>query len=265
MPSSRFQLEAVDDTDARSLANAVKSMIFQSSMDFMEKANATKKEKGPAEVGEKNKTEAGPSKTDVKLASVMLLSLDNQDFFEKIHEHLLTALRSKARVSQVLTKTQALKELSSPDLTAVLITDPGISERKNAEVLTQLVAFVKSGGAVVIGGLFSSFITPPNMDKFFLQGWGLPWKMGDYNRSNFNLNHSSHVRFQDALASTYSMKAVYLKGTSPDQRVYERADPYPQAPVVYRKIEKGSLGYIGDVNAETDSTAVVLSMLGLQA
>lgn len=38
-----------------------------------------------------------------------------------------------------------------------------------------------------------------------------------------------------------------------------------EAPVVYTRVGRGYLGYIGDVNGEEESTNVILSMLGLPA
>lgn len=88
---------------------------------------------------------------------VLLLSLENQDFFAEIHTHVLTALQDKLEVVQALRHQDALKHLSSPALAGVFVTDPGIVQVKASAVVNKLVAYVKNGGSAVIAGLFSTF------------------------------------------------------------------------------------------------------------
>ena len=73
------------------------------------------------------------------------------------------------------------------------------------------------------------------------------------------------------------MKAVHLEGVKAEDVGYKPTDgsrveshvfqPFPvdlsNAPVAYTRIGDGFLGYIGDVNAEKESTGVILAMLRL--
>lgn len=108
--------------------------------------------------------------------------------------------------------------------------------------------------------------------------------MGDYLRTtvylNLNVNTAADVgggRFAHGLPGTYSLKAVSLKGVARDHVVYgptdlsrverfggagESVDPR-QSPVVFAKVGDGWLGYVGDVNGEVESTAVIVAMCGL--
>jgi len=74
------------------------------------------------------------------------------------------------------------------------------------------------------------------------------------------------------------MKAVSLKGVEERSKIYrpteasvtqshvfapEYVDDLSQAAVAYQKVGNGWLGYVGDVNSEEGSTAVIVAMCGL--
>jgi len=112
--------------------------------------------------------------------------------------------------------------------------------------------------------------------------------MGEYCRTTFVLNPSirrlsSHSANLD---TSYSMKAVHLKGVKAKDVLYaspteeeeedsesdveSRVSPLvpptvnlSNVPAAYTRIGDGFLGYIGDVNAEEGSTSVILAMLRL--
>ncbi|KAF5386644.1 hypothetical protein D9615_002037 [Tricholomella constricta] len=211
---------------------------------------------------------------------VMLLSLENEDFFATTHAHCLSALRDKLETKQALTAASALSMLNSAGLAGVFVTDAGIVQSENAHVLSRLVEYVKSGGSVVVGGFFSTFVNGLQMNAFFKNSWGLTWKGGSYHRTTFSLNASHELVAKNpaVLAASYSMKALHLGGISPTDAVYLPSDnarlqsrvfnavpitDHSESPVVQRRIGDGHFGYIGDVNAEKDTTNVLLAMLGL--
>ena len=131
-------------------------------------------------------------------------------------------------------------------------------------------------------GLFCSFIRPSDFDTFIRSTWSLPWKFGDYHRTTFTLNPLRHARLQNKseLSTSYSMKAVQIQGVPPEAAVYittpdsmlesnvfasESVHNTGQTPIFFTPIGDGFLGYIGDVNAETGSTAVILAMCNLMS
>ncbi|KIY71250.1 hypothetical protein CYLTODRAFT_369569 [Cylindrobasidium torrendii FP15055 ss-10] len=191
---------------------------------------------------------------------ILLLSLENLSFFDEMHTHLLSALRSKTTVMQATSSKDALRLLASPALQGVLCVDPGVTDRKHKQVADALKAYVSQhGGTVLFAGLFSSFITPPDLKKFFSSVWGLRWEMGPYNRRVFARRDAELLA-----ADQYSMKAASLKGIEDGHAVYR--DPYShevEAPVVRAKVGNGYVAYVGDVNAEEESTEVVLGLLKL--
>lgn len=214
--------------------------------------------------------------------SVLLISLKNESWFEGLYFHLLKSLKSRATVMESTTKSDALTKLSSSTFSAILVTTAEFASLRYEDLHSKVVEYVKAGGTVVFCGLFSSMIRPPDFDRFFRSTWSLPWKFGDYNRTTFILNPSRHARlqFNPELAASYSMKAVHVKGAKPSDTVYittpdsviqsfvfapESAHKPSQAPVVFTSVGDGFVGYIGDVNAETESTAVILCMCDLKS
>jgi hypothetical protein len=71
---------------------------------------------------------------------------------------------------------------------------------------------------------------------------------------------------------SYSMKVVHVQGAKPEDAVYTPtedsrtaslvfAPSLSETPVTYTRVGSGFLGYIGDVNAEEETTGVSLAML----
>jgi len=221
-----------------------------------------------------------PAKTTIPASSrfVLLLSLENQEFFSSIHEHFLKAICAKVKVVQAKSLTEALPLLSSPDLAAVLVTDPGIVKRKNKKAATKLAEYVKSGGSAAIGGNFASFVSGREMEAFFRQTFDLSWTYGAYHRTTFVLNPSNEVAARNpSLANAYSMKTLHLGGISPEMAMYKPNEESRleslvfapvkiknslEAPAACTRVGQGHLGFLGDVNGEICSTNTLLAMLG---
>lgn len=78
------------------------------------------------------------------------------------------------------------------------------------------------------------------------------------------------------LAPTCSLKALHLKNVAPQSRVYApskesltqsmvfapSAVDLQQCPAAFSRCGKGFLGYLGDVNNEEESQALLISLLG---
>ncbi|KAF8186347.1 hypothetical protein BJ912DRAFT_971462 [Pholiota molesta] len=205
---------------------------------------------------------------------ILVLSFEHEDYHLNINRHLFTALQQKAKVIYLrgtAWATQALEYLDSPSLTAVLITDVGITKKKYARVLQKLVDYTKDGGCVAIGCQFSSFISPPDYNKFIKTSWGLDWKFGSYFRQRFPLNPLNEiVQNNPSLHGSYSMKAVHMSNIEPEMAIYWEtsqsnvADASKrEAPAVCAPVGQGRLCFLGDVNSEDQSTNTMLAMLGV--
>ncbi|KAG6916896.1 hypothetical protein DXG01_004729 [Tephrocybe rancida] len=207
--------------------------------------------------------------------SLMLLSLEDEDFFATTYVHCLSALRDKVVIAQALTVSSALTMLDNVNLAGVFVTDAGIVKAEHKGLLPRLVKYVEQGGTVIVGGSFSSFVSASDMEAFFKDTWGISWTSGAYHRTKF-LRNSAHevISKNPSLVRSYSMKALHLGGLSVSDPVYLPADGphlqshlpinnHTESPVVLRKIEEGYFGYVGDVDAEPETTSVVLAMFGL--
>ncbi|KAL1745724.1 hypothetical protein HDZ31DRAFT_73329 [Schizophyllum fasciatum] len=223
----------------------------------------------------KTKSKKGSS-VSVSEAFILVVVLEDDGFWHDIHSHLLKALQSKIAVKQVNSKNQVRDLLASPDIVGVLVVDAGVARRRNISVAKDLAAYAKRGGAVVIGGQFSNHISPPDM-KSLMQKFGLSWTMGDYHRTTHARNpDNAIVQRNPSLPRSYSMKAVHIAGAERSAALYgptenskleslvfapSKIDNLVEYPVVQARVGDGYLGFIGDVNGETESTAPVMAML----
>jgi hypothetical protein len=158
------------------------------------------------------------------------------------------------------------------------VTDPGIIKSRNVAVSQKLANYVRNGGTLVLGGLFSAQIRPNDLGRYMREKWDLPWEAGSYYRTTIFLNRAVVNRPTSGLLSSYSHKAVFLKHVDPnmawyvatDRSVIESLVPLPgpgiellETSTAFARLGNGWIGYVGDVNGEEGTTAVVLEMLGL--
>ncbi|KAI9716442.1 MAG: hypothetical protein M1812_005337 [Candelaria pacifica] len=213
--------------------------------------------------------------------TIFLLALDQQSFWDELYSNLVDSLAAKATIKRAVKPQPALTYLTNNTPSAIIVTDPAIVKSKattNA-VRDKVIEYARGGGIVVLATLFSSFVRPDDLSNWFRTSWDLPWESGDYHRTTVHLDSECRMRQlnQTVLPEEYSQKAVFLKNVAKDDAVYlpsanSRIEsmvfaPSPveceQTPVVFAKIGEGWLGYIGDVNNESGSQAVVLAMCGL--
>ncbi|KXJ85549.1 hypothetical protein Micbo1qcDRAFT_169301 [Microdochium bolleyi] len=195
--------------------------------------------------------------------NVLALLIENEHLFNDIHANLISSIASRTTFERVSSCEAALEELSrTPLSTVILIADAAITHRQalREAVLDRLHA----GATVILAGQFSSSVAGGQFDRL-MGTLGLPWKRGSYERTNLRLWRTAvgHPDTCGKLPPTYSAKAVYLKHVGPSGMWYTHEDDFTQAAVALAKVGQGRLGYIGDVNGETDSNQVVLALCGL--
>lgn len=204
---------------------------------------------------------------------VFLLSLETEPFFDDMYARLIDTLAAKATIKRATKATAALNFLSTNIPNVIFITDPALLEVANSAVLERVVSYVRGGGTAIIGGLFSSFVRPDDMDSWFRSQWGLSWKSSGYTRTTVDLNPLAQRVPQLGLPAAYSQKAVFLKNVAPNASWYVPSSEShifspgsgndQQTPVAFTALGSGWLGYIGDVNSEQSTDAVFLAMCGL--
>ena len=119
-------------------------------------------------------------------STVLLVSLEKESFLDEIIGTLLTTLRAKATIIEAKSAIEVHEALQS-NPTGVLVTDAAITDAKHRPTAHALAHYAQSGGTVVLGGLMSSFATPPDFDAMMKDVWKLSWKFGSYTRDEAHL------------------------------------------------------------------------------
>lgn len=211
-------------------------------------------------------------------APQILLLLDGQDeLLGMIYGPLLSKIKAQFTTAEVdYTKAKDLFANGKPQV--VLAVDGHLTRKKHKDLHRQLASYTKDGGAVVCCCNFGSFCRPPDLTQFFAS-FGLQWKSGDYHRTDFALNEAFKSVFGPArfleLEPSCSMKALHVDSVSFKDRVYGPTSTsqiqsmgflvgsvnQSQSPAVYSRCGKGYLAYIGDVNNEESSQALIMVMI----
>jgi hypothetical protein len=126
---------------------------------------------------------------------------------------------------------------------------------------------------------FSSFVSGPDFIALS-ENMDLSWGMGNYHRTTFALNPAFKSVFGAgafaSLQQSYSMKTIHLKEVPAEAKIYIATENsrtqslvFPpskvdtaQCPAVLEKHGDGYMGFIGDVNNEDGTQALLMAMLG---
>jgi len=216
---------------------------------------------------------------EVNQPDILLLSLAFQSYFDETYASLIDKLSILSRLKRAKSISGAINYLDANNPKAILVTDEGLTETENRVVRERIVSYVRKGGLIIVGLHFPNFVTMDAFDGFFNETFDLPWTRGGYDRTDFQLNHSSSLPSgitKNGLPGPYSMKALRVNNARPHEKIYIPVEDamtqslvFPasyvnqaQAAVVGSKIGDGYLVYIGDVNAEKGSFDVILSLCG---
>ncbi|KAL9047373.1 MAG: hypothetical protein Q9206_006821 [Seirophora lacunosa] len=213
---------------------------------------------------------------------ILYLRLGNDPqagLFDDLYQDVRVQIASQASTQEAMSMAIAQLLLSTQSFKVVLVVDGGTAVKKHNALQKQLASYATVGGTVIFCCLFPSFISPPDMSKLW-KNFNEPWASGDYHRSTFYLSQRMKNVFGSqrarSLPSEYSMKALHLAHVPVDSRVYvpleqsrteSRVFPATavdnsQTPAAFHKYGDGWLGYIGDVNNESGSQALLMAMLG---
>ncbi|RXW20254.1 hypothetical protein EST38_g5590 [Candolleomyces aberdarensis] len=227
-------------------------------------------------------TSKAPAATPVpappKNSPLVIALLDGpSSHFTRTYSQQLSLLRSKSKVEIVYTRPDFEQRLTSRAIRAVYLADGGIFKAGNQPLLPKLAEYVKSGGNLVVAGLFPSMLNQPG-SKWFFSAFGQTWTTGSYKRDVYELTMSTELAKKNpSLPEMYSMKSLNLKNIDLDVLVYlvspddeddydseaDDEDDILDAPIVRARVGRGALGYIGDVVGEQETNSVLLAMLGL--
>lgn len=208
---------------------------------------------------------------------VLLLQL-GEEYQGEIFNDLYIGLCNKLAEHYTVIKASSLTTKHRTHSEAIVVTDGGLSKKKYKNVQIGLSEYAKAGGTVILACLFSSFVSGPDFASM-CRNMELSWGWGDYHRTNFALNPAIAPIFGNeafnTLEQSYSMKAVHLTNVHAAAKVYvptndsrvqssvfpaDRVDT-AQTPAVWQKHGQGYIAYIGDVNNESGSQALIMAML----
>ncbi|KAJ5994061.1 hypothetical protein N7451_009785 [Penicillium sp. IBT 35674x] len=208
---------------------------------------------------------------------ILVISLSEGSFFEEISHRILAILRSKTTV-QLARDPDSTVQLLAPQPPFILITDEALSQNKYSHIWGAVLQCVRQGSTAVVMGQFASFVRPDNMKPFFSKA-GLSWDRGSYTRTTLVLNQAAAgAELATKLPKSYSQKALFVNNVASSDAWYTTDDssvvesrvfgPTPvntpgETPVAMARVGEGRLGYVGDVNAEEETDAVILAMCGL--
>ncbi|KAJ8131936.1 hypothetical protein O1611_g1685 [Lasiodiplodia mahajangana] len=200
------------------------------------------------------------STTASKEPRVLCLCLEYDGIFNGLYASLISRITAKAKMDRATTEKAALDMLTqTPPPSVIFITDGGVT--KIMKVWERVIDCLRGGSTVVLAACFSSLVNEGQFNRCFAK-IGLPWKRGEYHRTNVSLRPGVvDDRLKTQLLPTYSQKALYVQGVARSDVWY--AGERDEVAVAFTKVGNGMLGYVGDVNGEDGSEAVVLAMLGL--
>lgn len=216
-----------------------------------------------------------------KQTRILAISIMNQPWFDEMYAPLVTGIKSKAEFQQTEDAASALRLLRQrPAPSAVLVTDQALTLPEHSGLWDAVLDYVRAGGTAIVTCFFSSFVPPNDMKPFFARA-GLSWARGSYHRTTLTVNKTAadlaDVDVQKMPVS-YSQKALFVSNVVPGDMLYTTdkesvvqsmvfaptsAHVKGETAVALAKVGSGRLGYVGDVNAEDGSHAVVLAICGL--
>ena len=155
--------------------------------------------------------------------SIALISLDQAyaSDFENIYADLIIQFAAQSTLQRCNDVNSMVDYLTNTTPSAIIFTDPGIATKPNARATEKLKEYVSNGGTAIFACTFSSFITPPQMSKFWSSNFYFPWQSGSYLRTEVRLN--AHVAPELDLSkcvAQYSTKALFLKNVNGSDALY---------------------------------------------
>jgi hypothetical protein len=210
---------------------------------------------------------------------IAILALEKADFYNDLYTDFNNLLKTHADVEYATTPEEArtLFNRSANKPTAILSVDESLTKSSRLTLVREAASYVRSGGTLIFMGVFSGFTRPSDM-KLLFSKFELPWQSGDYTRNICVFNPAMTLLETGGMAASYSQKALQVRDVQLGDAVYlpsaesesgstvfppRSADGRTQASAAFARVGTGKVGYVGDVNNESDTAAVVLRMCGV--
>lgn len=218
------------------------------------------------------------SETTDAAGYILILTFNVPGFFDDVFGPLLGKIAARTVLKRASDSPSALRYLADGVPTAIIVFDPDIIKYAHSTVLQYVMSYVRGGGIAIFTGTFTTSLQPDDLSHFFRWYWGLPWEKGDVHRTTVHLNRRVEAVPHSGLPPAYSLEGVFLKNVTVDMALYlpsenshtewgpfllEPVADLTQTPAAFALIENGYLGYVGDVEQEVESDAVILAMCRL--
>ena len=154
--------------------------------------------------------QARSSVTGAHIISTMkpqvLLLQQGPEYQREIFDDLYKGLCSQIEEHYTVIKANSLTIGHLAHSKAIIVTDGGLSKKKNKNFHVRLSEYAKTGGTVILACLFSSFTCGPDFDSMS-QTMNLAWSWGDY---HVCISYSQSFLPRNAsFASTRCMETSY--------------------------------------------------------
>jgi hypothetical protein len=220
-----------------------------------------------------------PSQNEGSKPLIVILTLDKQDFYDQVYADFNKLLKSHAQVEYATTpdEARAFFNRTTNKPAAILSADESLTVSTRLTLVHEAASYVQSGGTLIFMGVFSGFTRPSDYALLFSK-FDLPWASGDYTRHVCLFNPEMTLLDISGMASSYSQKALHVKDVQRSDAVYlpsheseagsavfppRSVDNRTQAPAAFTRVGAGNVGYVGDVNNESDTGTVIMRMCGL--
>ncbi|KAK0737139.1 hypothetical protein B0T21DRAFT_254769, partial [Apiosordaria backusii] len=190
--------------------------------------------------------------------------------FQSTYHHLRSSIHTRTTNAYDLFDLRlALRLVCLPEriksFAAVLVTDHAVAFQHGLYFAlwpALLDCYVRKGGIVILCCDFPFGVTPQDFNDLLNEVDGLGWEVAGCSRSEY-VKDLPPGSIRDGLPESYNWNAVTLKaeGMKPGESWYSNARGDSAAAMA--KVGEGWLGYVGNVDADDETTKVVLRMCGL--
>jgi hypothetical protein len=210
-----------------------------------------------------------------------------------MHEELFEAINNVAYLAFSSEESEVIRRLRSVLRPTSIWVGDGFRQKEHARLLHLIKLYVAEKGLnIMFGSAFPTLVRPEDLEWIFAV-FGKSWNPGTYQRDDISINSAtkpddkedspgespksgtqellrrSTLEFEES----YSMNALRLRGIIMEDIVYLSkklkddltvvAESELEAPILFSRVGKGWLGYIGDVNAEESCEDIILAMIGI--
>jgi hypothetical protein len=197
--------------------------------------------------------------------ALRMIGLDEEGFdlvgevYAGLNNALVAAFpeQSCSDASAANNRENAMSVLRNPSTKVVVAVD-----MKVGSVMPGLKNYLARGGSIIFCCNSPGMTCAPDMNRVY-ESLGLPWRMGDYHRSDFTVNQSSVVGEAWRLfPAEFNVKAVRIANATCEQSLFLEPDTASSSAVLARYGTAGGyIAFFGDVNGEPETDMSIVALI----